>query len=484
MLRPRRRQLPGDRGRHPRPRRHQRHLRDRLQLHPHHRRPPASTPSPTPCATTTASPPPAPRRCGSTPVRVRPRSLPDVNTDHPTSTKELSVGFTTARLLANDSDPQNQTLTVVAVSEPSNDGAPPAPCPPGSPTPPATTPPRSTPTTKSTTSSPTPTATSPKATSPSASRHQRHQHTTHRSTGYGKHECGHAGAGDRAGQRLRPRRRQLPGDRGRHPRPRRHQRHLLLPASTTPPPPASPASTITYTLRDTLRPHLHRAGHGPRRHDGRPKRRLHRAANYQVQAGATLPITLSAVDPNGSAADLDARHSARRPARARRWWPLQLTYTAPTNRPTDAFVYEVATAHSPRRRRSPSPSCGRTSHRRPTTTWPQPRRRPVSIAVPSATPTPTATSYRQTEYTNGAHEHGGVLRLRVHVHARARVLRQRHVHVHDRRRIRRYRPGHGGGGVTRRRSLQPSPQRRRSLAPGRHRSTSPTSPTSACANSM
>ena len=33
-----------------------------------------------------------------------------------------SVGFTTAQLLANDSDPQNQTLTVVAVSEPSNNG--------------------------------------------------------------------------------------------------------------------------------------------------------------------------------------------------------------------------------------------------------------------------------------------------------------------------------------------------------------------------
>ena len=32
------------------------------------------------------------------------------------------MAFTTADLLANDNDPQGQTLTVVAVSEPSNDG--------------------------------------------------------------------------------------------------------------------------------------------------------------------------------------------------------------------------------------------------------------------------------------------------------------------------------------------------------------------------
>src|SRR3954468_549071 len=32
------------------------------------------------------------------------------------------VGFTTADLLANDDDPQGQTLTIAAVSEPSNDG--------------------------------------------------------------------------------------------------------------------------------------------------------------------------------------------------------------------------------------------------------------------------------------------------------------------------------------------------------------------------
>ena len=33
-----------------------------------------------------------------------------------------SVGFTTAQLLANDSDPEDQPITVAVVSEPSNNG--------------------------------------------------------------------------------------------------------------------------------------------------------------------------------------------------------------------------------------------------------------------------------------------------------------------------------------------------------------------------
>ena len=47
---------------------------------------------------------------------------PDANTDYRYVYQGSSVGFTTAQLLANDSDPQGQALTVVAVSEPSNDG--------------------------------------------------------------------------------------------------------------------------------------------------------------------------------------------------------------------------------------------------------------------------------------------------------------------------------------------------------------------------
>ena len=62
------------------------------------------------------------RRCGSTPGTVGaadPR--PDGRLSRRLS-RLVGVGFTTAQLLANDSDPQGQPLTVVAVSEPSTDG--------------------------------------------------------------------------------------------------------------------------------------------------------------------------------------------------------------------------------------------------------------------------------------------------------------------------------------------------------------------------
>ena len=48
--------------------------------------------------------------------------FPDLLTDYFYAYQGASVGFSTAQLLANDSDPQNQTITVVAVSEPSNNG--------------------------------------------------------------------------------------------------------------------------------------------------------------------------------------------------------------------------------------------------------------------------------------------------------------------------------------------------------------------------
>ena len=64
---------------------------------------------------------------------------------------------------------------------------------------------------------------------------------------------------------------------------------------------------------------------------------------YQVQAGGTLPITLSAVDPNG----LPLTWTLVTPPVGQLTGALegaapQLTYTAPTNRPSDAFVYEVS----------------------------------------------------------------------------------------------------------------------------------------------
>ena len=63
-----------------------------------------------------------PRRCGSTRVSSGPA---DTGRQRPTtlsSTKAPRSAFTTADLFANDNDPQGEPLTVVAVSEPSNDG--------------------------------------------------------------------------------------------------------------------------------------------------------------------------------------------------------------------------------------------------------------------------------------------------------------------------------------------------------------------------
>ena len=47
---------------------------------------------------------------------------PDANTDYRYVYQGSSVGFTAAQLVANDVDPQGQVLTVVAVSEPANNG--------------------------------------------------------------------------------------------------------------------------------------------------------------------------------------------------------------------------------------------------------------------------------------------------------------------------------------------------------------------------
>ena len=53
---------------------------------------------------------------------LRDRTHRSPTTDYTVVYQDATVGFTTADLLANDDDPQGQTLTVVAVSEPSNDG--------------------------------------------------------------------------------------------------------------------------------------------------------------------------------------------------------------------------------------------------------------------------------------------------------------------------------------------------------------------------
>ena len=47
---------------------------------------------------------------------------PDAQTDYFYVYQGSSVGFTAAQLLDNDSDPENQTITVAVVSEPSNNG--------------------------------------------------------------------------------------------------------------------------------------------------------------------------------------------------------------------------------------------------------------------------------------------------------------------------------------------------------------------------
>ena len=104
----------------------------------------------------------------------------------------------------------------------------------------------------------------------------------------------------------------------------------------------SGVETITYTIRDThgltatglLTVLVGTTGDRPP---------VAQSASYSVQAGGTLPITLSAVDPNGQpltwtlvtppVGQLTGSLTGAAP---------QLTYTAPTNRPTDAFVYEVS----------------------------------------------------------------------------------------------------------------------------------------------
>ena len=110
----------------------------------------------------------------------------------------------------------------------------------------------------------------------------------------------------------------------------------------TPVPGFSGVETITYTVRDATG--LTTTGLATvlvGTADDLPP--VARSRSYTVDAGATLPITLSAVDPNGlpltwtlitpPAGDLTGDLTGAAP---------QLTYTAPTDRPTDFFVYEVS----------------------------------------------------------------------------------------------------------------------------------------------
>ena len=94
---------------------------------------------------------------------------PNAQTDYFYVYQGSSIGFTAAQLLDNDSDPENQTITVAVVSEPSNNGILV-----GNPTDGYTYTPSTdarSPVSTATccTSSPTPTTTSNKAPSPSAS---------------------------------------------------------------------------------------------------------------------------------------------------------------------------------------------------------------------------------------------------------------------------------------------------------------------------
>ena len=120
-LRSRRRRVQRGRGHHPRPR-HASPTAATSSTTPPTPASPASRPSPTRSATATACSPPGTARCGSTRAASGARVTGPRRPTTRSSTKASSVGFTTAELLANDDDPQGQTLTVVAVSEPSNDG--------------------------------------------------------------------------------------------------------------------------------------------------------------------------------------------------------------------------------------------------------------------------------------------------------------------------------------------------------------------------
>ena len=250
-LRPRRRQLQRGRCHQPRPRNRQRPTRPPSTTPPPPASP-ASKPSPTPSATPTASPPPARRRCGSTPARARRGSHPTRRPTTSTPTKAPRSASPPPNCSANDSDPHNQTLTVVAVSEPSNNGT-------------------------LTGTLPTGLHLHPQQRRrPRRHRHQLNYLVTdtdgHVTQGtitirilaaddtnkppvagddVARTNAGRVGVGVRARQRLRPRRRQLPRDRGRHPRPRNRQRHLPTVFYYTPTAGFSGVETITYTLRDT-----------------------------------------------------------------------------------------------------------------------------------------------------------------------------------------------------------------------------------------
>ena len=287
------------RRRHPRPRHDRQHSAATTSTTHPTPASPASRPSPTPSATATASL----QRLATVWVDsgvARPRRHP--NARHrlrSSSTKGSIVGFTVAELLLNDSDPQDQTLTVrrrLGTTAPTASS--PAHSPPGSSTHPSNDPASSAPTTTSTIWSPTPTATSPRNILDPHPRRRRPQPATRRGArhgivqrldGDGVHD---ANDFDPDGDAF-----SVVGSRHPRPRHRRQRRHQRLQLHTRTP--GSPASnTITYTIRDShglLATGLATISVNT---TGTSRRSRSRPAT-RVQPAGRVTINLSAVDPEG-----------------------------------------------------------------------------------------------------------------------------------------------------------------------------------------
>ncbi len=223
-------------------------------------------------------------------------SAPNPQTDYFYVYQGSSVGFTTAQLLDNDVDPNNQPLTVVAVSEPSNNGTLT-----GNPhrrlrsTPPAPPPASSAPTANSTTSSPTPTATSTKSTiiirilaagdtNPIPVARADVARTNVGASPVRVTCCANDFDPDGGGLTLVE---------IVHPRPRHRVVQQQLHQHYTPNAGFSGVETITYTIRDSRRPHRHRHadGVGRHRHRTEPSAPTPQTDYFYVYQGSSVGFT-------------------------------------------------------------------------------------------------------------------------------------------------------------------------------------------------
>ena len=385
--------------------------------------------------------------------------------------------FTTADLLANDDDPQGQALTVVAVSEPSNDGALTGTLATGFTYTPSNDPALSTPTTR---------------------------------LNYLVTDTdGHVAQGQLVDPHPR-RRRPQPATRrrARHARPTTASRssvfvtgndfdpdgdpfsvvEVATPAhgtvaasaaasSTTHPTPASPASRPSPTqLRDThgllanglarqsrsTRPATIRRSRSRRATACRPAPRSR--SRCRRSTPRAQPLTWSLVTP--PAGHLTGSLTGAAPT---------LTYTAPTNPAHRRLRLRGQRRHARRARARSRSHVLRPNvapGRRSTTPPPRRRRRRSSIDVlDERHRRRRRRPDRRRRHQRHARDGVAATSTGVHVHARARVLRQRLVHVHDHRRLRRRRrSAPSRSRSTRRRSPRASRRRPRRSARARRRS--------------